>query len=109
MTTRSKVFVSSLAKSAIVLGVVLVFWAIDWLLGLRSVALEALLKFVLPYYVVWLLLTIASIVRRGKSFRILWMGSLRDEETLSMSNAPYAMAFIGMSVVVLLFQIALLR
>lgn len=104
VSERLKVFGHALLRGGLTLGVICLIWTIDTLLGGRLIPLQRLLLFLFPYYVVWLLLTVVSIVRRGKPFRILWMGSMADEETLSTPNAPYAVAFICLSIVVLLIQ-----
>jgi hypothetical protein len=77
---------------------------LGWLIHPAGYDFVVLLKFIAPYYALWLIILIVSIRYRGKPFRILWMGALRDDDTFSKSNAPYAFSFLLGSILILVLQ-----
>lgn len=101
---KIKAFAHSIARSVIIWVVVFMFWALDWIIGRETVSFIEFAKFVLPYYVLWLVILVVSVARRGVPFQVIWMGSLRDENTFSSGNAPYALIFLGGSILILSLQ-----
>jgi len=104
MNSKVRACFQSIGRSGVVFAVVFLFWLSDLIFG-AAISLGKIVLFLFPYYILWLLVMITSVIRRGKSFRIIWMGSLRDDETFSIPNAPYAWTFLVGSVLILLAQI----
>lgn len=94
------IILNSLLKSIAVISLMFLFWLIER----ESLTFFQILKFIFPYYLLWFFLMIISVIKRGKSFRIIWIASLREDETFSESNLPYAIIFIIGSLLILYFQ-----
>lgn len=100
MMTTPKIYLKPIVNSLIAMAVIVVFWLIDG----GEIALLQLMRFVVPYYTLWLLLTLISVKRRRKPFWIIWRGSLTENETFSESNLPYAIIFLVGAVAIFILQ-----
>ena len=66
-----------------------------WLIFLTSkLQLIDVLKFVSPFFLLWFVLTIVSIMIHEMSFTILWSRTIRDDRVFDTPNIWYAMAFL---------------
>ncbi len=102
---KIKQVLKSIANSMVTILIFFLFW----LFSKAPFSFITMLKFIVPYYILWLIILCISIKYQGKPFRIIWMGSLRDDLTFSKSNIPYAVAFLLGSILILIAQYVLLH
>jgi len=103
---KLKVFTLTVFRALLFLIVAFSIGLVDiFLFDKKIVSFGMVISFISPYYALWLVLIILSISRRGRSFQIIRMGSLRDEVVFSLSNAPYAFSFLIGSVLILVVQV----
>ncbi len=90
MNKNTKLIVYSIAKS-------MLFWIsiiLFWLLKEKATPSSDIFLFFAPYYFLWFMLMVVCILKTGRAMKVLWIGNLRDSETLSEANLPYALSFI---------------
>jgi hypothetical protein len=90
MNNKLLLLLTAIAKS-------MMFWisiSLVWLL--KSGVLPSInqLYFFVPYYLLWVIITILYLVRTGKVMKIIWIGSMRNSEVFTKENLPYALLFL---------------
>jgi hypothetical protein len=97
---KVKLFLKSIASSAITISI----FFLVWLVNKPLFSFMTVLKFIAPYYMLWIIIMCMSIKHHGKSFRIIWKGSMRYDDTWSKANMPYAAAFLLGSIAIFIGQ-----
>ncbi len=85
----------------------LLYWVglvLFWIIKEGEMPNQKVVLFIMPFYLLWLLLMIICVLRTGRAMKIFWIGNLRDPDTLAMPNLPYALTFIVGCIVILWIQ-----
>lgn len=85
--------------SAIILSIVksMIYWfgfIMFWLIKEKEMPNYKFYVFFSPFYFLWLSLMIVCVLRTERPMKIFWIGNMRDPDTFSMPNLPYAIIFI---------------